>query len=121
MIDPIRSRIFFLRMCLALASSLAAVSAGRAEDGPSGITRPQVLEPFRPDAPGCHKPKGLKKVLAFAQDNQRQFMEGVSYGLSMAAKDRDLNYQVSLANSDAIEQIEQLQRLRAAKIGAVVA
>ena len=94
---------------------------GDGEDGPSGITRPQVLEPFKPDAPGCHKPKGFKKARAFAQDNQRQFMEGVSYGLSMAAKDRDLTYQVLLANSDATKQIEQLQQLRAAKIAAVVA
>jgi ribose transport system substrate-binding protein len=121
MIDLIRSRIFLSRMFLVLASSLAAASAGRGEDGPSGITRPQVLEPFKPDAPGCHKPKGLKKALAFAQDNQRQFMEGVSYGLSMAAKDRDLGYQVLLANSDATKQIAQLQQLRATKIGAVVA
>ena len=108
-------------MGLALGSSLAAASTGFGEEGPSGITRPQVLEPFKPDAPGCHKPKGLKKALVFAQDNQRQFMEGVSHGLSMAAKDRDLDYQVSLANSDATKQIEQLQQLRASKVGAVVA
>ena len=100
MIDPIRSRIFFLRMCLALASSLTAVSAGRGEDGASGITRPQVLEPLTTRCAGLPpERKGKQSPGALLRTINSQFMEGVSYGLSMAAKDRDLNYQVSLANS----------------------
>ena len=50
-----------------------------AADGPPGITRPVVLPPFDAAAPSCHSPSGLQRVLAFAQDNQRKFMQGVSY------------------------------------------
>ena len=34
-------------------------------------------------------PKGLERVLAFAQDNEREFMQGVKHGLGMAAKDQE--------------------------------
>jgi ribose transport system substrate-binding protein len=48
-------------------------------------------------------------------------MQGVSYGLSAAAKDRGLDYRVVLAANDANRMIEQVQGLAAAKTGAVVA
>jgi ribose transport system substrate-binding protein len=56
----------------------------------------------------------------FVQDNERQFMQGVNRGLSLAAKDRGLAYEAVLAGNDADRQIEQVHRLRAAGIGALV-
>jgi ribose transport system substrate-binding protein len=60
-------------------------------------------------------------VLAFARDNDRQFMQGVDFGLRMAAKDRGLEYRVIVANNDPAKQIEQVQSFLADKIGGVVA
>src|SRR6478752_2939612 len=68
------------RMFGAIALVLLVVACGRAMavDGPPGITRPVVLPPFDAAAPNCHTPSGLQHVLAFAQDNQRKFMQGVA-------------------------------------------
>jgi ribose transport system substrate-binding protein len=107
-------------MLIVMAASLAAGGAA-AQGRPQGITTPQVLAPYDGDAPGCRKPPRLKKILTFAQDNQRQFMEGVSHGLKMAAKDRGLVYRVANAENDARKQVEQVRQLRNAKVGAVVA
>jgi ribose transport system substrate-binding protein len=80
-----------------------------------------VFLPFDAGATVCSAPPGLTKLLAFAQDNEREFMQGVSRGLAAAAKDRGLEYRVALAGNDAAKMIEQLQALRAEKAGAVVA
>lgn len=100
---------------------LASISASAAEDGPAGITEPKVFAPFDPRAPSCHAPPGLERVLAFAQDNEREFMQGVKRGLALAAKDRNLTFTTALAANDAAKMIEQVQRLLAEKVGAVVA
>jgi ribose transport system substrate-binding protein len=94
---------------------------GAAQDGPQGITVPKVLPPFDANAPACNRPPDLLKVLAFAQDNEREFMQGVDRGLARAAKDRGLEYRVALAKNDPGKMIEQVQSFRAAKVGAVVA
>ena len=114
--------------CAQLSGLLAALacvgpitSRVGAQDGPAGITEPTVFGPFNPEAPPCHSPPGLKKVLAFAQDNEREFMKGVGYGLATAAKDRGLEYRVALANNDAAKMIGQVQAFRAEKIGGLVA
>ena len=80
-----------------------------------------MFAPFNPNAPACKAPPGLTKVLAFAQDNEREFMQGVDHGLAMAAKDRGLEYRTALANNDAAKMVEQVQLLLAAKVGAIVA
>ncbi len=103
----------------ALAAMMAA-SGAAAQDGPPGITRPVVLPPFDRNAPACTRPPGLEKVLAFAQDNERDFMRGVSYGLRRAAEKRGLAYKVELAGNDAGRMVEQLRALLAARTGAVV-
>jgi ribose transport system substrate-binding protein len=92
-----------------------------AQDGSPGITRPTVFAPFDPKASSCRKPPGLSKVLAFAQDNEREFMQGVRSGLASAAKDRGLEYRVALANNDPVKMIEQVKALHASKVGALVA
>ena len=48
-------------------------------------------------------------------------MQGVSRGLSAAAQDRGLNFRVALAANDPALMIRQVQDMRAAKVGAVVA
>jgi ribose transport system substrate-binding protein len=112
-----------IRHAVALAFCLLAVTGGlsTAQEGPPGITSPIVLPPFDAGAPSCAVPPGLLKVLAFAQDNERQFMQGVAHGLSVAAKDRGLEYQVALANNDPKRMIEQVQVFLSSKVGAVVA
>ena len=52
-----------------------------AEDGPAGLTVPTVLPAFDRDAATCSGRPDLEKVLAFAQDNEREFMQGVKRGL----------------------------------------
>jgi len=97
------------------------VAAGVAQGGPAGITTPIVLPAFNADAPACAAPPGLRKALVFAQDNERQFMQGVGQGLAKAAKDRGLEYQVALANNDPRKMIDQVLLAQASQAGAVVA
>jgi ribose transport system substrate-binding protein len=109
---------------LRLAAAIVLAGSARlaaAQEGPPGITRPVVLPPFDHGAPACAAPTGLTKLLAFAQDNERKFMQGVAQGLSQAAKDRGLEYQVSQANNDPAVMIEQVQHFLSAKVGALVA
>lgn len=113
-------------MMLATLLGVAGVLAGgtilaSAQDGPAGLTKPAVFAPFDPKAPACSPPPGLSKVLAFAQDNEREFMQGVDRGLAAAAKDRALEYRRALANNDAAKGVEQVQLFLASKIGGLVA
>lgn len=112
-----------LRRALLLSIGLlaAGVAASVAQDGPPGITVPTTFPPFNAEAPTCQRPPGLERVLAFAQDNERQFMQGVARGLSLAAKNRGLAFHVGLARDDGARMIEQVQSFRTARVGAVVA
>lgn len=92
-----------------------------AQDGPAGITTQTKFAPFDPGAPACTAPPGLEKILAFEQDNEREFMQGVDHGLALAAKDRGLEYRRALANNDAAKGVEQVQLFLASKVGALVA
>ena len=109
-----------------LAGAVSMGSAGMqyqsslAEDGPPGLTKPIVFPPFDPSAPVCSKPFGLERVLAFSQDNERKFMQGVAQGLALAAKDRGLEYRVAQANNDGAKMIEQIQVFLNSKVGALV-
>lgn len=104
---------------------IAGVLAGlpltaMAQDGPPGLILPKVLAPFDAEAPACTPPPGLLRVLGFAQDNEREFMQGVARGLSLAAKDRSVEFRIALARNNAERQIEQVQAFRAQRVGAVV-
>jgi ribose transport system substrate-binding protein len=107
--------------CAILLVALVPGSAGAADDGPAGITEPQQLPPFDPNATNCAAPTSLERVLAFAQDNKRDFMEGVRHGLEKAAADRALRFDSRLANNDANLMIQQIEGLVADKAGSVVA
>lgn len=89
--------------------------------GPPGITAPRVFEPFNRNAPACTPPPDLQKALGFAQDNEREFMQGVARGLALAAKDRGLLYRGAVARNDGARMIEQVEQFRSLKMGAVVA
>ena len=78
-----------------------------------------ILPPFE-DRPNCNAPMGRERSLVFAQDNQRQFMQGVSFGLSAAARDRDLGYSVLLAENDAARSLAQINSLQDRAVGGVV-
>lgn len=107
---------------LATAGVLAlGLPLAMAQEGPPGITTQTVFKPFDPKAPACSPPPGVAKVLAFAQDNEREFMQGVDQGLAKAAKDRGLEYRRALANNDAAKGVEQVQLFLASKIGGLVA
>jgi ribose transport system substrate-binding protein len=92
-----------------------------AEDGGQGITQRTVFPAFDPDAPRCAAPPGLKPVLAFVQENDREFLQGVDHGLSMAAKDRGLEYQRALADNNASKAVQQIAGFLTSKVGALVA
>lgn len=107
---------------LALAAAILFGSALPAltQEGPQGITKPVELPPFDPTASGCNPPGGLRKSLTFAQDNQRKFMQGVAYGLELAARDRGLAYESAQADNDAILMARQIGQVLASKGGSLV-
>lgn len=108
------------RFLLCAAALALATSSSFAQGGP-GITVPTVFPPHNRNAGSCNPPSGLNKSLGFAQDNEREFMEGVSRGLAAAAKDRGLDYRVALADNDAAKMIEHIRMFRSEKTGALVA
>ncbi len=99
---------------------LALSGVGLAQDGPQGLTTPQVLSPYNPDAPSCAAPAGLELSLGFAKDNDRQFILGVGHGLERAAADRGLAYEAVVAENDVTVQAQQIQDFIARRFGAVV-
>ncbi|MEQ1770319.1 MAG: sugar ABC transporter substrate-binding protein [Devosia sp.] len=108
----------FIIVSLAL---LANTNVSRAQDGPQGITAPIVLPAFDPQAPACSKPIGLDNVLAYVQENEREFLQGVSDGLEAAAKDRGLAYQRTVVENDVLKAVQEVEALRAAHVGAIIA
>lgn len=101
-----------------LSLTVSGIATG--QDVPQGITIPKQFSAFDPAAPGCASPPDRQRVLVFAQDNRRQFMEGVSYGLSMAARKRSMQYEVAIADNDPAKMIDQVQAASTAKAGAIV-
>jgi ribose transport system substrate-binding protein len=109
-----------LARLLAVAISIGCITASAAQDGPAGITVPTVFPPFDPNAPACSAPADRERVLAFSQDNEREFVLGVVHGLGLAAKDRGLEYRVALAGNDPQRQIDQVKGFLAQQVGALV-
>lgn len=105
---------------LMLAATIGPIGAS-AQEGAAGITQRTVFPPFDRTAPPCNPPAGLYKVLAYIQENDRDFLQGVDHGLSMAAKNRGLEYRRVLAENDVGKAITEVQSLVAAKVGAMVA
>ena len=103
------------------AMMMMGLSPTNAEDGPGGLTQRTVFPAFDPNAPACNPPPGLAKVLAFVQENEREFLQGVDHGLAAAAKDRGLEYRRALADNDAAKAAEEIQSFLQSKVGALVA
>jgi ribose transport system substrate-binding protein len=96
------------------------ICPGTAQEGPPGITRPVAFPTFDPDAPACSRPSGLRKALTFAQDNGRKFMQGVARGLELAARDRELAFEIDQANNDPALMTEQVRKFVSSNGGALV-
>jgi ribose transport system substrate-binding protein len=112
------------RIGLAIGAAVVLLGfalSAHAEERPPGITEPTRFAPFDPNAAACTPPPGLKRVLAFAQDNDREFMQGVGRGLARAAEDRGLEYRVALADNDAEAMSRQVEAFRKDAVGGVVA
>ena len=105
---------------LMIAALLLSSTYAAAADGSPGITTPTLFKPYDPAAPLCSKPAKLKPILAFAKDNDREFIEGVDHGLAQAAKDRGLEYRVALAANDSARMIADVEALHAAQVGGIV-
>jgi ribose transport system substrate-binding protein len=86
----------------------------------AGLTEPLVLAPFNSAAPACAAPTGLTRSIGFAQDNDRQFIVGVGYGLGQAAEDRGLEFSARVAANDAAQQAADVDAFAAEKTGAVI-
>ncbi|QKD02866.1 sugar ABC transporter substrate-binding protein [Mesorhizobium loti] len=114
---PASLRLF---LCLVVLS-ICGLDLASAQDGPPGITQRTVFPAFDPHAAACTPPPGLNKVLAYVQENDRDFLQGVDHGLAMAAKDRGLEYRRLLIQNDTAKAIEQIQSLLAGKVGGLVA
>lgn len=106
---------------LAVIAVISGLQRCEAEQGPPGLVKSFVLPPFDASRPPCAVPPNLGRVLAFAQDNDRKFMEGVARGLQLAAKDRAVEYRHARADNDAIRMIEQIKGFIDDKVGAIVA
>jgi ribose transport system substrate-binding protein len=97
-------------------------SIARAQDDAAmGITKPIALPPFDFSATACGAPMGLNKSLVFFQDNDRQFMQGVRFGLEQATKKRGLAFTVELAANDAHKMVAGVDGAVARRVGALVA
>ncbi len=118
--------LLFLTACglgwvIYFALILLAPWALAAQDEPPGISHPIELPIFNPHASSCSIPSGLTRTLTYVQENEREFLEGVNYGLSMAAKDRGLNYNRLVVENDVPTAIHQIQAFLNQKGGALIA
>lgn len=109
------------RRALIGATSLIGLRSAAADERPQGLTRPQTFPPFDEQANACTPPRGRERTLVFAQDNDRQFMQGVAAGLAAAAFDRGLAFRVAMAANDPQRMIQQTQEARRQDVGALVA
>ena len=106
---------------LFLGSTAFAGSAPAQTIASPGITEPIILPPFNRSAKSCTPPVGLQRQLTFSQDNDRQFMQGVRFGLEQAAKKRGLAFSVDLANNDATKMAASVDAAVKAHVGAIIA
>jgi len=114
----------FSKSMLVLLGLLAFMAPGAVHGqtpAAQGITDPIVLPAFDPKAAACAPPSDLTRQLIFFQDNDRQFMQGVRFGLEQAAGKRNLEFSVDLANNDAARMAAGVDAAVKARIGALVA
>ncbi len=110
---------FALGVALSALCYSGAILAQNDEDL-MGITKPVSLAPFDFSAAACDAPEGLERSLVFFQDNDRQFMQGVRFGLEKAAQKRGLAFSVNLANDEARKMVDEVDKAVASHVGALV-
>ena len=110
-----------LRIALSATVMMTGLAAASAQEGTPGITRRTAFPAFDPNTPACSPPPGLTKVLAFVQENEREFLQGVNYGLAMAAKDRGLDYRRAVVDNDVARAVQEIRSFLTSKVGALVA
>lgn len=109
-------------VAIACVAALGTASDIYADEGLSrGIVKPIKLPTFSFFSSPCAAPVDREKSLIFFQDNDRQFMQGVSFGLEEAAKRRGLAFSVSLANDDPQAMSSGVDAAVGRKVGALVA
>ena len=108
-----------ISVCFMVAWVAGIVPSG-AEEGSPGLTHRVVLPPFSAKAQPCGRPVGLVRILAYVQENEREFLQGVDHGLALAASDRRLEYRRILVENDAVMAAREIDRLRTSKVGAVI-
>ena len=99
----------FSRSVLIAIAVMSSLAAAAAQQGSPGLTQRTTFPAFDPRAPSCAAPPDRTKVLAFVQENEREFLQGVDHGLRMAAKDRGLEYRRAIADNDAARAIAQIR------------
>lgn len=104
-----------------VSTVLALLVLGSVASHAEGLTQPQVLPPFNPSRASCMPPPSRSRVLYFAQDNDRQFMQGAAAGLAAAARDRKLEFRIGLANNDPQRMIDFADEAKRSGVGALVA
>src|SRR6195952_3474569 len=109
-----------LRTLLLVIAMIPGLSLAQAQDGAPGLTKRTIFPTFNTNAPACRAPSGLRRALTFVQENEREFLQGLDHGLSLAAKDRGLEYNRVVVENDVAKAIEQLRLLKASKVGAVI-
>lgn len=105
----------------ALGLSVAAPSITRSQEAPRGITAPKKFSRFNSDAARCAVPPELRKVLVFAQDNQREFVQSAARGMARAAEQRGLAFEIALADNDPNAMVGHVRRAIADRVGALIA
>ena len=87
-----------------------------------GSPRRRCLPPFNPDAPACTPSPGSDQVAGLRAGERPGLPRGRQpRPVALAAKDRGLDYQRALADSDAAKAKQQMQTFLDAKVGALVA
>ena len=120
-VQKLISSRFTLKLVVIAISMTTSLVHLCAQEGNQGITQRKVFPVFDPNFPPCSPPPSLNKLIAYVQENERGFLQGVDHGLFLAAKNRGIEYRKILVENDAIKAAEQLEMLRSAKVGAVVA
>lgn len=100
---------------------LLPILDGGTRAGAEGMTEFVRLPAFNPSEAACKPPAGLQRSLIFIQDNDRQFMQGVRFGLSEAAQQRGLEFSVALAGNDARKMTADVNAAVQSRAGAIVA
>src|ERR1700709_2160469 len=109
-----------LRTLLLVIAMIPGPSLAQVQDGAPGLTKRTIFRPFNTHAPACRSPSSLRRALTYVQENERDFLQGLDHGLSLAAKDRGLEYNRVVVENDVARAIEQLRLLKASKVGAVI-